>query len=52
MLSLHNLLTFSSAPTSLAIRSLNRRFLGLDAEREDKRCELLDVNHNLLLIIK
>ena len=46
MLSLHNLLTFGNAQTSLAMHSLNRRFLGLDAERGDQRCQLLDVNHN------
>ena len=46
MLSLHNLLTFGNAQTSLAMLSLNRRFLGLDAERGDQRCQLLDVNHN------
>ena len=46
MLSLHNLLTFGNAQTSLAMLSLNRRFLGLDAERGDQRSQLLDVNHN------
>ena len=46
MLSLLNLLTFGNAQTSLTLHSLNRRFLGLDAERGDQRCQLLDVNHN------
>ena len=46
MLSLHDLLTFGNAQTSLAMLSLNRRFLGLDAECGDQRGELLDVNHN------
>ena len=38
MLSLHDLLTFGNAQTSLAMLSLNRRFLGLDAECGDQRC--------------
>ena len=46
MLSLHNLLTFGNAQTSLAMLSLNRRFLGLDTDRGDQFCQLLDVNHN------
>jgi hypothetical protein len=46
MLSLHNLLSFSNVQTCLTLLSLNRRFLGLDAECGDQRCELLDVNHN------
>ena len=46
MLSLHNLLTFSNVQTSLTLHSLNRRFLGLDAECGDQGCQLLDVNHN------
>ena len=46
--SLHNLLTYGNAQTSLALHSLNRRFLGLNAECGDQGCELLDVNHNLL----
>ena len=50
LLSLHNLLSLSNIQTSLILHSLNRRFLGLYAERGDQRCELLDVNHNLLLI--
>ena len=50
MLSLHNLLSLSNIQTSLILHSLNRRFLGLDAECGDQRCQLLDVNHNLLLI--
>ena len=40
MLSLHNLLTIGNAQTSLAMRSLNRRFLGLYAECGDQGCEL------------
>ena len=36
MLSLHNLLTFDNAQTSLAMLSLNRRFLGLYAECGDQ----------------
>ena len=46
MLSLNNPLTLGNAQTSLAMLSLNRRFLGLDAECGDQGCELLDVNHN------
>ena len=46
MLSLYNLLSLGNAQTSLTLPSLNRRFLGLDAERGDQRSELLDVNHN------
>ena len=47
MLSLHNLLTFGNAQTSLTLVSLNRRFFGLYAESGDQFCQLLDVNHNL-----
>ena len=36
MLSLHNLLTIGNAQTSLAMLSLNRRFLGLEAECGDQ----------------
>ena len=36
MFSLHNLLTFGNAQTSLAMLSLNRRFLGLEAECGDQ----------------
>ena len=50
ILSLHNLLSFGNVQTSLTLLSLNRRFLGLDAECGDQRGQLLDVNHNLLLI--
>ena len=46
MLSLNNLLSFGNVQTSLTLHSLNRRFLGLDAECGDQRCQLLDVNHN------
>ena len=45
MLSLYNLLTLGKE-SKHPLRSLNRRFLGLDAERGDQRCQLLDVNHN------
>ena len=40
MLSLHNLLTFGNVQTSMTLHSLNRRFLGLDAECGDQGCEL------------
>ena len=46
MLSLYNLLSFGIVQTSLTLHSLNRRFLGLDAECGDQRSQLLDVNHN------
>ena len=45
MLSLDNLLSLGNIQTSLILRSLNRRFLGLDAERGDQGCELGDVDH-------
>ena len=35
MLSLNNLLSFGNVQTSLTLHSLNRRFLGLDAECGD-----------------
>ena len=43
---LNNLLSFGNVQTSLTLHSLNRRFLGLDAECGDQRGQLLDVNHN------
>ena len=36
MLSLNNLLSFGNVQTSLTLHSLNRRFLGLDAECGDQ----------------
>ena len=50
MLSLNNLLSLGNIQISLILLSLNRRFLGLDAECGNQRFQLLDVNHNLLLI--
>ena len=44
MLSLYNLLT-RGKDSKHPLHSLNRRFLGLDAERGNQRGELLDVNH-------